>query len=198
MIPVVKARWKWRKSFSTRATRGPIFIFCCNRSDKKKSTKVHQIFKKWKKKINKLFLLDKCGHKTAKTAIKNRNDEGKIMKPLNSCAIDLTEQFLYVNKQDEKKKLKMYPQTCVTLPGSTWRALSQSGGLGAARWATSHSETATSTPGSKSWGIPCWYRPSKIRKETKERKDVTHSNQWVLNFNLVTWKTLIHKRDGLL
>lgn len=88
----------------------------------------------------------------------------------------------------------MYRQTCVTLPGSTWRAPSQSGGSGVARWATSRSETATSTPGSESWGIPCWCRPSEIRKETKERKrDVTHSNRWVHNLHLLTWKTSIQK-----
>lgn len=87
-------------------------------------------------------------------------------------------------------------QTCVTLPGSTWRARSQSGGSGVARWATSHSETATSTPGSESWGIPCWCRPSKIRKETKERKDVTQSNQQA--HNLVMWRTSIHKHDSFL
>ena len=58
----------------------------------------------------------------------------------------------------------------LTLPGSTSRALSQSGGWAAASWARPGSETGTSRPGTRSWGTLCGYQPSVGIREDGENK----------------------------
>lgn len=57
-------------------------------------------------------------------------------------------------------KLRADGREQLTLPGSTSRALSQSGGWAEASSAASGSETGTSRPGTRSWGTPCGYRSS--------------------------------------